>query len=284
MARSKNPVDERKVRQFYIIQAVGSKSFIEPAREIRRRIDFLKDFLRSSNRKGYVLGISGGIDSALAGKLTQLAVDELRLEGYDATFVAMKLPYGIQLDATDVEIALDFIKPDQTITFNIEDSVDAFINTFASAGVVINDYHKGNIKARVRMTAQYAVAGDKELLVIGSDNAPEYTLGYFTIGGDGLADIIPLSGLTKRQEKALMVELDAPESIINKTPTADLLDNKPQQADEDELGINYEVLSSYLEGETVSEEDAIRIEERFMATEYKRQPPVSPNDAEWWRK
>jgi NAD+ synthase len=93
--------------------ALGVKSAIEPTAEIRQRIDFLKDYLRSTPARGYVLAVSGGQDSALAGRLCQLACEELRAEGHDAMFVAVRLPYGVQADEDDAQIALRFIRPDQ---------------------------------------------------------------------------------------------------------------------------------------------------------------------------
>ncbi len=282
-ARSNNVnPDVRSVRQFSIIEAVGSSSWIDSDREIRTRVDFLKDFLSSAHANGFVLGISGGIDSALAGRLAQIAVEEIRLEGGEATFIAMKLPYGTQRDHADVQVALDFIKPDEVIDYNIKTTVDAFIDSFSSVGIEISDYHKGNAKARVRMMTQYAVAGERKLLVIGSDQAVEAASGFFTKGGDGMADVLPISGLTKRQEQKIMRALNAPESIITKTPTADLLDATPQQADETELGLTYEVLSDYLEGKTIDEDLALQIEDRFASTEHKRQAPATPRDS-WWR-
>ncbi|GAA3436868.1 hypothetical protein [Kutzneria kofuensis] len=77
-----------------ILAELGVKPTIEPKVEVRQRVDFLKDYLRSTPAKGFVLGISGGQDSTLTGKLCQLAAEELRAEGHEATFVAVRLPYG----------------------------------------------------------------------------------------------------------------------------------------------------------------------------------------------
>ena len=104
-------------------------------------------------------------------------------------------------------------------------------------GAPLGDYHKGNVKARMRMIAQYAIGGQEGLLVIGTDHAAEAVTGFYTKYGDGGADLLPLSGLTKRQGKALLKELGADERLYLKVPTADLLDEKPGQADETELGI-----------------------------------------------
>src|SRR5689334_21435815 len=103
-----------------IVAELGVKSTIVPSVEIRQRIDFLKTYLQSSPATGYVLGVSGGQDSTLVGRLCQLACQELRDEGYDVTFVAVRLPYGVQADEQDAQIALRFIQPDRTITVDIK--------------------------------------------------------------------------------------------------------------------------------------------------------------------
>jgi len=120
------------------------------------------------------------------------------------------------------------------------------------------------------------------LLVIGTDHAAEAVTGFFTKYGDGGADVLPLTGLTKRQGKALLKELGADERLYLKTPTADLLDQKPGQADETELGISYDELDDYLEGKQVPTEIAEKIEKRYLTTMHKRNLPASMFD-EWWK-
>lgn len=269
-------------KQMEIIQALNVKPEINAKKEIRNRIDFLKAYCLKAGAKGFVLGISGGQDSTLAGRLSQLAAEELRVEGHEAKFYAVRLPYGTQKDEEDAQEALSFIKPDQTFIFNIEDPIAAFVKAYTNAtGGHLADYHKGNVKARVRMVAQYAIAGDKQCLVIGTDHAAEAVTGFFTKFGDGGADIIPLTGLTKGQGRELLKELNAPEQLYLKTPTADLLDNKPQQADETELGIDYNTLDQYLLGNEVDHRVKENIENRYEVTKHKRELPVSLFDT-WW--
>ncbi|MNW57072.1 NH(3)-dependent NAD(+) synthetase [compost metagenome] len=269
--------------QEQVITALNVEPVIHAKEEIRKRIDFLKAYCKNARAKGFVLGISGGQDSSLAGRLSQLAVEELRAEGYEATFYAVRLPYGIQHDEDDAQEALKFIEPDQSLTFNIEQSVIALAGTFAeSTGTPLSDYHKGNVKARMRMIAQYAIGGERGCLVVGTDHAAEAVSGFFTKFGDGGADILPLTGLTKGQGRELLQELQAPERLYLKTPTADLLDNKPQQADETELGITYKVLDDYLLGHTIDEEAQAKIEQRYKVTQHKRELPATPFD-EWWK-
>ncbi|SDF46994.1 NAD(+) synthase [Sporomusa acidovorans] len=159
-------------KQMEIIQALNVQSEINAKKEIQSRIDFLKAYCLKAGAKGFVLGISGGQDSTLAGRLSQLAAEELRAEGYEAKFYAVRLPYGTQKDEEDAQAALAFIKPDQTFVFNIEDPIAAFVKAYTNAtGEVMADYHKGNVKARMRMVAQYAIAGEQQCLVIGTDHA-----------------------------------------------------------------------------------------------------------------
>lgn len=269
--------------QKQIIGALHVKPTIDAKAEIRNRIDFLKEYCKKVKARGFALGISGGQDSTLAGRLSQLAAEELRLEGYHAAFCAIRLPYGVQQDEEDAQEALAFIKADETLVINIKDSVDAFAQTYQQAtSHSLADYHKGNVKARMRMIAQYAVAGERNYLVVGTDHAAEAVTGFFTKFGDGGADILPLSGLTKGQGRELLRELNAAESLYLKTPTADLLDHKPQQADEDELGIDYGVLDDYLTGNEVGTEAKVNIERRFEMTKHKRELPVTPFD-QWWK-
>lgn len=269
--------------QQQVMESLNVQSVINPKEEIRRRIDFLKAYCKKAHAKGFVLGISGGQDSTLAGRLSQLAVEELRAEGYEATFYAVRLPYGVQHDEDDAQEALKFIRPDQSLTFNIEQAVTAFAGTYTdSTGGALPDYHKGNVKARMRMIAQYAVAGERGCLVVGTDHAAEALTGFFTKFGDGGADVIPLTGLTKGQGRELLKELQASERLYLKVPTADLLDNKPQQADETELGLSYQVLDEYLVGHAVDPEARKQIEQRYQITQHKRELPATPFD-EWWK-
>lgn len=270
--------------QAEIIRNLHVKPVIEPKEEIKSRVGFLKDYLRKTGSKGFVLGISGGQDSTLAGKLAQLAVEELRNEGIEAKFVAVRLPYGVQQDEEDAKKAIKFIGPDEEYVFNIQKPVNAVKNEYEniSNGKPLKDYHKGNVKARMRMIVQYVIGGQENLLVIGTDHAAEALTGFYTKYGDGGADLLPLTGLTKRQGVALLKELQAEEALYLKVPTADLLDDKPGQADETELGLSYTVIDDYLEGKAVSPEVANKIEKRYLISEHKRHTPATIYD-QWWK-
>ncbi|AAX72508.2 TPA: ammonia-dependent NAD(+) synthetase [Streptococcus pyogenes] len=267
-----------------IIRQLGVKASIDPQEEIRKTVDFLKAYLRKhSFLKTYVLGISGGQDSTLAGKLAQMAIAELREETSDQAyqFIAVRLPYGVQADEADAQKALAFIAPDQTLTINIKAAVDGQVEALQAAGVEISDFNKGNIKARQRMISQYAIAGQMAGAVIGTDHAAENITGFFTKFGDGGADILPLFRLNKRQGKALLKVLGADAALYEKVPTADLEDQKPGLADEVALGVTYQDIDDYLEGKLISKAAQATIEKWWHKGQHKRHLPITIFDDFW---
>lgn len=266
--------------QKHIQHELGVRPRIEdPVEELHERTLYLVDYLEETDRHGFVLGISGGQDSLLAGFIAQQAVEIAREKGLEATFHAVLLPYSEQKDRQDAEAACDFIQPDVLHDFQIKPVVDAFEAVYnAAMPEELRDYDKGNVKARTRMMAQYAIASHYDLLVIGTDHAAEAVTGFFTKYGDGAADVLPLSGLNKRQGRALLEQIGAPEVFRTKKPTADLLDGNPAQADEAELGITYDQIDDYLEGKEVDEQAKKKIEERFLSTVHKRAQPAAFTD------
>jgi NAD+ synthase len=203
--------------QARIIADLHVQPTIDPAAEVARRVGFLADYLTATGAAGFVLGISGGQDSSLAGRLCQLAVQRLVASGVDASFIAVRLPYGVQADEDDAQLALSFIQPTDAVPFDIQRGVDGVQAEFDERfDEPMSDFTKGNVKARSRMIAQYAIAGQNRMLVVGTDHAAEAVTGFFTKFGDGGADILPLSGLSKRQGRALLEHLGAPERLYLK--------------------------------------------------------------------
>ncbi|MBQ0140281.1 MAG: ammonia-dependent NAD(+) synthetase [Kurthia sp.] len=267
-----------------IISELKVAPVINAQEEIRRTIDFLKEYARKhSFVKGYVLGISGGQDSTLAGKLTQLAVDELNEESASDKyqFWAVRLPYGIQADEADCEDALAFIQPSKTYTVNIKTAVDAGVEALKTAGVELTDFQKGNEKARERMKVQFAIAAANSGVVLGTDHAAEAITGFYTKFGDGAADLTPLWRLNKRQGKQLLHELNCPPHLYEKAPTADLEEDKPALPDEVALGVTYEQIDDYLEGKIIVPEAQEKIEGHYLKTEHKRHLPITVYDDFW---
>lgn len=280
-----------------IIAELGVQPTIDPAEEVERRVQFIADYLRATHTRTLVLGISGGQDSTLAGRLCQLAVDRLNQEDALAQqeepaqpyrFCAVRLPYGIQADEDDAQVALEFIAPSMGVTVNIKGATDesARATSEALGTTQVSDFNKGNIKARERMIAQYALAGELGGLVVGTDHAAEAITGFYTKHGDGAADLVPLAGLTKRQGAALLQYLGAPDSTWQKVPTADLEEDRPALPDEEALGVTYEQLDDYLESTNgaadIDPQVAEHIEGLWFRSRHKRHLPVTPRDA-WWR-
>ena len=263
---------------------MGVKPTINVQEEIRVTIDFMKDYLyKHPFLKTFVLGISGGQDSTLLGKLAQMAVEEMRAETNDDAyqFIGMRLPYGVQFDEADVDLAFEWIAPDQIIDVNIKAAVDAIVEQFTQADFEISDFNKGNIKARQRMIVQFAVAGDANGVVLGSDHAAESITGFYTKFGDGAADLMPLYRLNKRQGAAILEEMNAPEQLYKKIPTADLQDGKPGLSDEDELGVSYQQIDDYLEGKEIAADAQERLETLYLNSRHKRHMPITIFDNFW---
>ncbi|WP_342320945.1 ammonia-dependent NAD(+) synthetase [Kosakonia sp. BYX6] len=267
-----------------IIEALGVKPTINAEEEVRRSVDFLKTYLKTYPfLKSLILGISGGQDSTLAGKICQTAISELREESGDTAyqFIAVRLPYGAQADEQDCQDAINFIKPDRVLTVNIKASVLASEQALRDAGIELSDFVRGNEKARERMKAQYSIAGMSKGVVVGTDHAAEAVTGFFTKYGDGGTDINPLFRLNKRQGKQLLAYLGCPEHLYKKAPTADLEDDRPSLPDEAALGVTYENIDDYLEGKTLDAATAQIIEGWYLKTEHKRRPPITVFDDFW---
>ncbi|MGQ4363511.1 ammonia-dependent NAD(+) synthetase [Streptomyces sp. SAS_272] len=249
--------------------------------EIEHRVAFLAEQLTSTGLSSLVLGISGGVDSTTAGRLCQLAVERAREGGHDARFYAMRLPYGVQADEHHAQLALSFISPDRVLTVDVKPASDAALEALRATDVTFRDaghedFVHGNIKARQRMIVQYAVAGAHHGLVVGTDHAAEAVSGFFTKFGDGAADLVPLSGLTKRRVRAVADALGAPAELVRKVPTADLETLDPGKADEDALGVAYDEIDDFLEGRPVTERVFETVVRRYHLTDHKRRLPIAP--------
>ncbi len=267
-----------------IIKELGVLPEIDPQEEIRKSVDFLKDYLKKNTfLKTYVLGISGGQDSTLVGRLAQIAMEEMRQEMHDSDyhFIAVRLPYGAQADEEDAKKAMDFIQADSPLRVDIKPAVDAQVRSLEAVGMTVSDFNKGNIKARQRMITQYAIAGEFAGAVLGTDHAAENVTGFFTKFGDGAVDLVPIYRLNKRQGRALLKELGAPEELYLKIPTADLEEDHPLIADEAALGVSYDEIDDYLEGKKIAPAAKETIENWWNKTQHKRNQPISIFDNFW---
>lgn len=274
-AKANDPVQRE------ISVALNVAPIFDAAMEIERRTAFLCERLVQANLRTFVLGISGGVDSLVGGFLAQNAAERARNLGHNATFIAMRLPYGSQKDEDAAQASLKAIKADKVMTVNIKPAADGMLDAMHTAGQTFadaahEDFVLGNIKARQRMIAQYAVAGATGGLVIGTDHAAEALMGFFTKFGDGACDLTPLAGLTKRRVRGLARAFGAPDELVEKVPTADLENLAPLKPDEAAFGVTYEEIDDFLEGKPVSDKARDIILRQYRATEHKRQLPYAP--------
>ncbi|MDP8033651.1 NAD(+) synthase [Pasteurella atlantica] len=227
-----------------------------------------KQRIENYNANGYTIGISGGIDSAVVACL--LAKTGARVQGIalpSANTPAIDIEQSQEL-AESINCPL-LISPITDIYDTFIKSMQPLFNDQAERQNVIS----GNVQARLRMIALYAHAQSHNHIVVGTDNAAEWHMGYFTKFGDGGADILPLVHLTKAQVYDLARYLNVPQSIINKAPSAGLWVG---QTDEDEMGVTYAEIDAYLQGETVSEKALERINFWHNRSHHKRELAAVP--------
>jgi NAD+ synthase len=272
-----------------IIDEMRTLSNIDPEGEVHRRVRFIKQQLIDSGLQSLVLGISGGIDSCTLGRLAQLAVNELNNDSNNNDdmsyrFIAVRLPYGTQADEEDAQASIDFIAPSLALTANVKSGADAIHQTAIDAlktnavfddteiSASLDDFVKGNAKARTRMAVQYDIAGLTRGLVLGTDHSAENITGFYTKYGDGACDLAPLFGLSKRQVRQIAKYLAAPANIITKAPTADLESLQPQLADEASLGLSYNQIDDFLEGKSHDKEADEKLIQIYIKTQHKRIP------------
>jgi NAD+ synthase len=267
--------------QLKIVQELKVVHAFNTAAEMVRRATFLADQLINHHRRTLILGISGGVDSLVAGYLVHNAIERTRSRGHQAEFIAVRMPYGEQHDESDAQLALALLRPDQIMTIDIKPATDALVKALQQAGLEFTDaahedFVIGKIKARQRMVAQYGIAGATNGLVVGTDHAADALMGFFTKYGDGACDIAPLSGLIKQQVRQLGLAYGAPESLVMKTPTADLESLMPGKRAEEVFGVTYEEIDEFLKGNRVDQGSYDVIVRQYRATAHKRGVPTDP--------
>lgn len=238
----------------------------------------IREYLKNTGLRGYMLGLSGGIDSFAAAALVADAVKEI-----SGVLYLLLLPNGEQADMADSIQCRDALLARfdniEAATVSIENAYAGVLADISSCPFYDpeNRYALGNTQARLRMVEQYALA--KNLLVIGTDHATENVTGYFTKYGDGGSDFNPLDGLIKPDIYAIAARYGAPECVMKKAPAAGL---GISSSDEEELGIRYEELALYLQGNLIDKEKMQRIVSLYERAEHKRHMPASPMNT-WWK-
>ncbi|WP_176718803.1 NAD+ synthase [Caloranaerobacter ferrireducens] len=224
-------------------------------------VNWLRDKVQEAGCKGLVVGLSGGIDSAVVAALAKRAFPENSLGVIMPCHSNSKDEEHARLVAET--IGLKTVKVDLSKTF------DSLLDELKDDGS--NLLAVSNIKPRLRMTILYYFAQKNKYLVAGTGNKSELTIGYFTKYGDSGVDLLPISDFVKFEVKELAKFLGIPEIIINKPPSAGLWEN---QTDEDEMGFSYKELDSFIltgEADPKVKEKIVRMNK---LSEHKRRMPL----------
>jgi len=244
----------------------------------------MRQRLHASGGHGFVVGLSGGIDSAVVARLAQLAAP--------GHVLAILLPcHSDPQDTRDAMLVANHFSL-MTVRIDLASSYDALVADAQAVLAALPDHMRAttpldplrgrvplaNIKPRLRMATLYFYANSLNYLVAGTGNRSELAIGYFTKYGDGGCDLLPIGHLVKSEVRAIARDLNVPQGIVDRTPSAGLWLG---QTDEEEMGFTYADLERYLEDgpQAVSPALAMRIERLMRISEHKRQmPPISDVD------
>lgn len=237
--------------------------------DINEYIDYLVKWLQKEVQKakqqGVVVGISGGIDSAVVAALAKKA--------FPNKYLTVWMPcFSSDLDKQCIEDLINSLKL-KSVTVDLSNTFTTMKDSLFNSGLEQSDLALMNIKPRLRMATLYSMAQTHKYLVLGTDNAAEWKLGYFTKYGDGGVDLLPLIHLLKRQVKQAAHALDIPLSIINRAPSAGLFEN---QLDEKEIGVSYDVIDDYLSDKIIDPIAEARIKYLFKISSHKRKKIPTP--------
>ena len=226
-------------------------------------IEWLQSQVKKANVKGLLVGVSGGLDSAVVAYLIKRAFPD------DSLGVIMPL----KSSETDMKDALSVVEKSglEQMTIDLTETHQSLFseiqNQLTTSAQDNNPLTDANLRARLRMSTLYAIASHRHYMVVGTDNASEWYTGYFTKYGDGGVDILPLIEYTKHEVRQMAKCLGVPQEVIDKKPSADLWVG---QTDEDEMGTSYDHIDAYLQGEQIPKEDRKVIEQMHERTAHKR--------------
>ena len=220
-------------------------------------VSWLRDKRDKTGLKGAVFGLSGGVDSAVVAALSKLAF------GDDHLAIVMPI-HSLKEDEVDAKLLSDKLGI-KTTRVDLTSTYDDFVKNAKAEG--FTKMSLSNIKPRLRMTNLYLYGQNLSYMVLGSSNKSEYLVGYFTKWADSACDVYLLRDFYKSEVYELAKVLGVPDEIINKKPSAGLWKG---QSDEDELGVSYDDIEKYFEGETIDSEKAKRIQALYKSTQHKR--------------
>ncbi len=229
--------------------------------DLEKRLNFIRNQVEGNGLHGVVIGISGGIDSALVAALCMKAL------GRDRVIGVWMPAYSQEVHAVDSENLAEAINM-ELVTIDLGETFNKLKNEITKVQN-LTDKSLGNMKARLRMVTLYSIANERNYLVTDTCNRSEIYVGYFTKGGDGLADFNPVASLTKHEVRILSEHLGVPSSIISKPPTADLWAG---QTDEKEMGFTYEELDRFLLTGEADQQSLEKIQRLHRISEHKRNP------------
>ncbi|SIS36668.1 NAD(+) synthase [Salimicrobium flavidum] len=243
--------------------------------EIEKLTKWLQEKIKEANAEGLLVGLSGGIDSAVVANLIKRACPEASL----GVIMPCKSDGEDEQHAKEVAEACGI----KTVTIDLTTTHDTLLPTIQKQ-LRDSDLYKeeaqqladANLRARLRMSTLYTVGANTGYLVTGTDNAAEWYTGYFTKYGDGGVDLVPLTNYTKGEVREMARDLGVPSSIVEKKPSAGLWEG---QTDENEMGTSYATIDRYLKGEAIPEKDKEIIDSLHKRSHHKRQmPPAPPKD------
>ena len=225
-------------------------------------VEWIQQEVKKAGQKGVIVGMSGGVDSSVVAALAKKAFPDNSL----GVFLPIS---NMGKDLEDAKAVAKYLD----IKTNTIDLTKAFEATSKVVGTKTR-LATANIKPRLRMTALYALAQENNFLVLGTDNQAEWILGYFTKYGDGGVDLLPIVHLTKGEVKKMAKEMNLPEAVYTKEPTAALWEG---QTDEEELGFSYDEVDKFIRGQHIDPSIKEKIEKQIKITEHKRNPLPMPN-------
>lgn len=212
--------------------------------------NWIKEKIEKADKKGAVLGLSGGLDSTITAFLCKKALGSNKVLG-------LIMPcYSQPETLEDTKIAVEFLQ----IPIEHIDLSSAY-NTFLSVLPEGNKISYANLKVRLRMVALYYFANKLDYLVVGTGNKSECCVGYFTKYGDGAVDLLPVADIYKTELVKLAEYINAPRAIIDKPPSADLWEG---QTDEKEMGITYKELDNTLKNLLENKKHASTAQEKLV--------------------
>ena len=224
---------------------------------VQDMVSWIRDKRDKTGLKGAVFGLSGGVDSAVVAGLAKLAF------GDDHLAIVMPI-HSLEEDEVDAKLVADKLGI-KTTRVDLTSTYDDFVKSAKA-----DDFSKmslSNIKPRLRMINLYLYGQNLSYMVVGSSNKSEYLVGYFTKWADSACDIYLLRDFYKREVYEIAKVLGVPDEVINKKPSAGLWKG---QSDEDELGVSYDDIEKYFEGEAIAKEKEERIKKLYNSTEHKR--------------